>query len=73
MSSRASMTPSFDESCYSRILHKMDRALRNGRGCTLSHDDLIAILRSPAWMIIVEKEREELLALVETEQVDEGD
>lgn len=72
MSSGASRTSSFSESCYSRIFHKMDRALRNGRGCTLSHDDLVAILRSPAWMAIVEKEREELLAMVAPDNTDES-
>jgi len=63
------------EGCiYSRILRKMERSLRNNTGCRLSHEEMVAILRSPAWMLIVEKEREELIEMVEArESADDSD
>jgi hypothetical protein len=47
---------------YRDIVGKMERALRNDTGCTLSHEQVVAVLRSPAWMLLVEKERQDLLA-----------
>jgi hypothetical protein len=48
----------------------MERALRNDTGCTLSHEQVVAVLRSPAWMLLVEKERQDLLAKYDA--ADEG-
>lgn len=47
----------------SGIVRKMQRALRNGTGCNLSQREIAEIVRSPAWMLVLEREGEEMLAV----------
>lgn len=47
------------EAIYSRILRKMQRALRNGTGCQLGNEELAALLHSDAWMLLAKAEWEE--------------
>lgn len=48
---------------FSNMRRKMDRAIRNGTGMTVSKDEVSAFIKSPAWMLLLQKEREELLAM----------
>jgi hypothetical protein len=47
---------------YQEIHDKIERALRNNTGCTFSNEQLVALLRTPIWTLLMEKVREELLA-----------
>lgn len=47
---------------YGHLREKFERALRNRTGARVSHEELVALLKSPAWMLLAQKEREELLA-----------
>lgn len=45
---------------HAHLLHKMQRALRNRKGCQLTNKEVDAILHSDAWMLIAKAEMEEL-------------
>lgn len=47
---------------YSKLVEKMQRALRRGGGCTLTHAEMVAILKSDAWMLLAKAERDALIA-----------
>lgn len=44
------------------LLSKMQRALRNGTGCTLSYDEVVLLLHLPVWPALIAAEAEELRA-----------
>ena len=52
---------------YHKIVRKLERAIRHGTSCNLTHEQLVAILRTPAWMLLAERERADLLAQYDQE------